>query len=536
MSPTKAQDPKKMAGKPAGEAAVPKPPKDPFTIQWKWLGIGVVVGMLLFLFMRAIGARPTEVDLLGLKFSLPSSASTPVATQQTTPIPGAVDDPLLGVALAALKYTAGGWDPRSIDLTKAAGDGIYVNDGYSLRLYDLWVSVPPDVSGYKGQMEIYAQGEVIGRSGLLDLQPGGTLFKDIYPTNYKHPTVDNAWVYRSEWEQIDIGLIVYSQGKAVGGTVAAQLRINNTGKAWFFTPPYAHIVSVIYHVNNGPAKSLDLSTAADTGLGVKPGDTLTIEKIWYKASGAEKDQSMRAEVYFLAPDGNDDGMTRSSSWVTFEQGSRELLNGTSLTWESIPADRNHFLITLVRDDYSILDRVDRNLIAAESGSNSDMLVGPDVANWPADTMRYLDFEKDADLNAWSGTDFSQVSLASAEVYSGNRALGVTVSGNTEDGLVVQWNQNFQPEVIVGQVYWPRQEGIEVQWASICASACVPVTTYTDHWNTFVMDFSELTADGVQLNTKELGRLWMIAGIKGDSPEKAYTFFIDGIQIYPVIKE
>ena len=202
--------------------------KDPFTLDWKSLGIGGLVGSLLFLFLLGIGAIPTEIDLFGVKFNLPDfTNATPVPYNSAT-IQDAADDPLLGVALTGMKYMAGSWDPHSIDLTSAASEGIIVNEGYSLRLYDLWVAVPPDVKGYTGQLEVYALGEVIGRSDLLELQPGGTLFNEILPTNYKHADVANAWRYDLTWETIDISLIAYKDGQPVGGAIVARLLMNNS--------------------------------------------------------------------------------------------------------------------------------------------------------------------------------------------------------------------------------------------------------------------------------------------------------------------
>lgn len=75
MSPTKVPETKKPTSKLAGESAAASP-KDPFILQWRSLGIGIVIGLLLFLVLRAIGVHPTEVDILGIKFTIPSSVST----------------------------------------------------------------------------------------------------------------------------------------------------------------------------------------------------------------------------------------------------------------------------------------------------------------------------------------------------------------------------------------------------------------------------------------------------------------------------
>jgi len=49
-----------------------------------------------------------------------------------------------------------------------------------------------------------------------------------------------------------------------------------------------------------------------------------------------------------------------------------------------------------------------------------------------------------------------------------------------------------------------------------------------------MDLSELTVeDTPPLNTVELPELWIQAKMEGVDKENPYTFYVDGIQLYPV---
>jgi hypothetical protein len=346
---------------PLPAAAQQQDPKPATVIHWKSVAMGIPVGIMLVLIFLWAGGQVCEFDLFGFTVQFPCVSFSPN--------PAPKQDPLLGVALTGLKYMAGGWDPQNIDLTKSATDGVRVNEGYSLRFYDLQLSVPANLKGYTGQFEIYAKGEVIGRSQLLPLQPGVTTFQGIIPTNYKFPGKDDAWLYDASWETIDLALIVYNQGKPAGGAVTT-VRMNNTGRAWFITPPYAHLVSIIYRVNDGPQKVLDLRTAPEVGFEAAPGDSFAIDEVWYKATDTIKKNSMQLEIYPSAGQ-YDSASSRTSSWITFESGNHDLLKGESLTWKLIASDRKWLVITLARDDSTVLDRY---VLPLASGQSSGILL------------------------------------------------------------------------------------------------------------------------------------------------------------------
>ena len=76
--------------------------------------------------------------------------------------------------------------------------------------------------------------------------------------------------------------------------------------------------------------------------------------------------------------------------------------------------------------------------------------------------------------------------------------------------------------------------MKLLWAQACAWACVSIPRELEDWNTFVMDLSELTVeDTPPLNTVELPELWIQAKMEGVDKENPYTFYVDGIQLYPV---
>ena len=272
--------------------------------------------------------------------------------------------PLLGVALTSLRYQAGGWDPRMVDLRTSASDGIDVNSDYSLLLSDLWVSVPDSLHDHLGQFEIYAEGKVIGQSELLELKPGGTNFETIFPTSFQHDRVENAWAMQPDWENLDLALIIYNRQIQPVGGVVTHLTLNGTGKAWYLTPPYAHLVSIVYSVNDGPPLKLDFSTILENGLDVSEGDQLVLYEIWYKTEDTDINHNLQVEAY--PSSGDYDGTNNEVSVpITFEEGINNLLQ-EPFTWDQIPADREWLIITLSRTDHTVLDRYVIPLGASDS--------------------------------------------------------------------------------------------------------------------------------------------------------------------------
>ncbi|MCE7861513.1 MAG: hypothetical protein DYG86_17235, partial [Chloroflexi bacterium CFX2] len=112
-------------------------------------------------------------------------------------------------------------------------------------------------------------------------------------------------------------------------------------------------------------------------------------------------------------------------------------------------------------------------------------------------------------------------------------LAVSVTGNAEaDSIKAQWHHTFTGDVLVGQVYWPEQDEIRIDWAQACVWACVPIDIEANQWNTFVMDLSELTFQERPMNIQEVTGLLIQTHIEGVSEDNPYTFYVDGIQLYP----
>ncbi|MBE2192836.1 MAG: toll/interleukin-1 receptor domain-containing protein [Anaerolinea sp.] len=149
-----------------------------------------------------------------------------------------------------------------------------------------------------------------------------------------------------------------------------------------------------------------------------------------------------------------------------------------------------------------------------------------------DVLTYVDFENQADLADWASGDTSSIAQSSAESFSGSYSLAVTTTSGAEDRQKVFWNRPLHANAIVGQVYWPEQSGIQLDWAQFCAWACVPIDVQTNQWNTFSMDVSELTFNDTPLSQLRIPQLWIQVQLSGPSPDLPYTFYVDGFQYYP----
>jgi hypothetical protein len=148
----------------------------------------------------------------------------------------------------------------------------------------------------------------------------------------------------------------------------------------------------------------------------------------------------------------------------------------------------------------------------------------------------MDFEYPVDFDDWISNNSNSFTQSMEKSFSGGHSLAITVRSD-ETQVFITRDRPFKSELLLGQVYWPKQAEIEVQWAQACIGAgmvCVSISTEPDRWNTFVMDFSEITYTEGPLNEIEMPSFFVQGKVIGASSDKPYTFYADGIQIYPVI--
>ncbi len=191
-----------------------------------------------------------------------------------------------GVSLVSVSFMKDQWNPRMIDLRTAASEGIHAEPGISLELFDVEVSVPDNMpADYQAQVEVYANDdEFIGKTGIVPLEAGKVArLGTVFPTNYKHDTVDNNWRVQDDWGELAILVNVYKKGdEKVAQSTKTHVKFTTpSSKSWLISPPYASFVSIVYQVNDGERTVLDFRAATTYGLDIQAGDRFRIWEIWY---------------------------------------------------------------------------------------------------------------------------------------------------------------------------------------------------------------------------------------------------------------
>lgn len=476
-----------------------------------------------------IMAIPTGTPTLTSIYTNILTATATPAIPISTPTPQPESPGLAGIALSSLRYQANGGDSRQVDLRHAAIDGIQVNAGESLVLNDLWVSAPDEAIGLKASFELRANGEVIGRTGEVIFQAGGALFEAIKPIKYVYAGVENGFKVQDDWVLLELVLFIRS-GSTQLQSVVTPIVLNKNGNAWYIIPPYAHLVSIVYSINDHPKLAMDLSTVLEQGLTLSSEDKLTIHEIWYKSEQTVNDKSLQIEAY--PSSGNfEAAQLRILSWTTFRMGIHDLLpDDNPFVWENIPGENKWLIITLSRNDKTILDRY---VIPFKTGGGAGMIPANQAIRWPFDRFTYLDFETPGSVNSWLPLGRNTMAYSSARSFSGNSSLAIAVRSSSEQRWL-EWDQAFTADYVLGQVFWPQRPGISVSSAKACEAVsgqCVSIPTRSNEWNTFVIQFSQWKYKNLKMNEVQIPYIYFQGSIDGiaDTP---YTFYIDGIQLYP----
>lgn len=434
------------------------------------------------------------------------------------------------VSLVSASYMAEDWDPRRIDLHRSEKDGIPVVAGESLEFFDLWVSSSTN-SGSSVMAEILVDGKSIGITTEHIVASGQPVnLGDIQITNYEHAKVKGAWQVQSEWKEISIVLNQMVNGQPVKVN-ETKIGINPDGNAWFVEPPNAVLVLVAYRVNDGPELIMDLSNIMQNGIAVKEGDTLTLTQAWYKSNLRDDSKNIHLEAY-LGSGSYDPASLIISPYIAINKGVNSLGALGNLSW-TIPAEEKNLVMTLARNDRTVLDRY---TIPLKSESSSGLVPLTSVVQWPFPEVVYLDFEQEDNLMGWMPAENTALGIRSEYAFSGVHALAVgTNSGKSQ--MFAYLPGSFQANLIVGQVYWPKAANISVAWAQVCIGVpvrCVSISQQPGQWNSFVVDLQQMLDDeGVPYSEKEITSFYFQGELPGVSQENQYLFYIDGIQIYPV---
>ena len=167
---------------------------------------------------------------------------------------------------------------------------------------------------------------------------------------------------------------------------------------------------------------------------------------------------------------------------------------------------------------------------------------PRINNRLSELVIYYDFESDADLEGWQGDSEASTDHA----FTGKHALKSLqpVQAGQDTRIALSWEHEVTADVIVGQVYWPEEEEISVEWAQVCVPlsgwACVGIPKNRGGWNTFVLDLSEMEVGDPpkSLDQFVLPGLHFQGRLRGSNDSNVTTMpmYIDAIQIYHDGKE
>ena len=484
--------------------------KEAFTPDLKSIGIGVVAGVLLITIIMLAGGRVKEWSFLGIKIGFPED--TPSTTLDENASIGSVN-------LLSVSYEYDDWNPKSIDLRSAYESGIPVSVGHSLRLFDLFVYVPEEITDYVVVAAIYGNDELIGLTEGKRLVPRINKLGDIEIKNYHHDTDENAWRIQDDWESISIVLMYYIGEEKIGST-SNTILLNPSGLSWYQSPPYAHIKEIYYSIDDGLVRLLDLSK----GLPIHDGNShmLKIENIWYMGNPDALNRSFRIYAYVDNLENSIDEHINTE----IKKGVNPLSNFEPFELEIAPNAEN-LVIDILRDDSVLLEQL---IIPITDQDTSRLIINGDVINWPSEYIRYLDFENQSDLNSWGEMETASNSQSREYSLTGNYSMAVSVTGKPEGNYVLaRYEQETSTDLVVGWIYFPKENGFTVSWAEVCTWTCKRIPVSYDEWIRFILPFEYLEIDNEPLSPKS--SFWIQAEILGVDNENPYTFYLDSIQVY-----
>ncbi len=479
--------------------------------------------LVAVLILFSLGILLLLSKLLGL--GLPPSSLTPApSTSDLTSTTASV--PL--AYLVGLRYIADDYAPRLIDLRTAPTEGIWVQPGHALQLDNLVVAVSDADPRYTAQIEVYADSEKIGYYTATKQLNSDRLQwgkDELVIEKYNHGNYSTTWAIQPGWKNIRLAVVTYLAGNPVKENWTS-IRLDSKGTSWMYDPPYIKLASLVYTVNAGPPLVLNVPEALQKGINVNTGDQLALREVWYSTTDSNKPQTIRFEA-LLVKDDYDPSTFQKTSDENIQVGTHKLSSFTPMTW-TVTADRKYLDLKFVRGDRTIIDPI---RIPLNPGENSGLIPESDAMLWPFSFVRYTDFETSADLASWEG-DVGIVGISDAQSFTGKHSLAITMPAGTTSGVLANWDWEppLQAEAVVGQVYWPEQPGTHVAYAQICSAACASIPIQRGHWHTFIINLSDLSYNGQQLNEQKLSRIWIQAQVdKAD--QTPYTFYVDGLQIF-----
>lgn len=335
------------------------PPKRPFSPEWRSIGIGIVVGMLLMAFIDSIGGRIDEWNFGILKLVIPTATLRSTPTPPTTALVATSPASLTGEisspsALVSMSFRVNGWNPRVIDFRTASAIGIKVGPGDALNFFDIWVNTPRDSISKGILIEFYANDIFIGKTENLSIEPGLTKLPGVsVEEKFADKNVlPNYWKVENSWETIDVVQIHYDEEGRKVAVSQFPIKLNPESASWLISPPDVSMAGFAYTIYDGPETWIDLYDALASGLTVNLGEKFKITQILYRVELPAPDQSFGIEASLFD---TKDSYVNNYDAAILEAGTHVLSN-FSKPFEWVIDENSRVLsIRFARSDGTVLD-------------------------------------------------------------------------------------------------------------------------------------------------------------------------------------
>jgi len=330
-----------------------------------------------FIAITIINAGCSPIATPVLPTQTPLATYTPMPTYTPAPIytPNPAFTSAPEIDIVGISFMSADWNPRKIDLSSASDEGILIDVDYQFQLVDVSIRTQNKNSSlFEVQSLVYLNEEKgenrIGSTDKHQLIDGIMSLGEVVPSeSLKVEIVDNpgeyGWQPNENWKNIILVVNILDESEKIVNSSEANIRVTQSnGNAWFIQAPYAHIVSVIYQVNDGEKQTLDFRTLQTEGIDVLPGDTLRIWEIWYHSRDGDTTKTFFATSYLGRESIYVDDYCETiceSNPKTFDFNSiQNIIDTVPFEWV-VPPDRNSLTISLLRNDnyprHTVLDLI-----------------------------------------------------------------------------------------------------------------------------------------------------------------------------------
>jgi hypothetical protein len=158
-------------------------------------------------------------------------------------------------------------------------------------------------------------------------------------------------------------------------------------------------------------------------------------------------------------------------------------------------------------------------------------------------ITFLVFEPESNSPEWithEGREVVKVSLETSKdfAFSGNQSIRGTIpiSPNGKTIFSFGTKRNLLGDYIIGQIYWPDNNDINIAWASVCVKVddviCEAYTVKSGAWNTFGLNLTAFGPENRDISNTQISEIRFIGEIRAkNSTPTPLSIYVDSIQIF-----